>query len=47
MSAALALAFGSYAAALRCEIDPLSVTSLRFLGEAGFSVMGVNQTVSS
>ncbi len=45
--AALALAFGSYAAALKCEIDPLSVTNLRFLGDAGFSVMGVNQTVSS
>ena len=43
--AALALAFGDHHAALKCEIDTLSLTRLRYLGDQGFSVMTVNQTV--
>lgn len=43
--AALALAFCNHSAALKCEIDTLSLTRLRYLGEHGFSVMTVNQTV--
>ena len=45
--AALALAFGASACALKCEIDTLSLTRLRYLGEDGFSIMTMNQTVSS
>ena len=40
--ACLALAFGSPSAALRCEIDPLSVTRLRALSDGQFSVVCVN-----
>ena len=40
----LALAFDSPSAALRCEIDPLSVTRLRALPDSQFSVVCVNQT---
>ena len=43
--AALALALGSPIAALRCEVEPLSVTKLRYLGTDGFSVIGVNHRV--
>ena len=39
----LALAFDSPSAALRCEIDPLSVTRLRALSDSQFSVVCVNQ----
>ena len=42
--AALSLAFSSHKSALSCEIDPLSVTKLRYLGEQGFSVVSVNRT---
>ena len=42
--ACLALAFDSPLAALRCEIDPLSVTRLRALPDSQFSVVCVNQT---
>ena len=42
--AALSLAFSSHISALSCEIDPLSVTKLRYLGEQGFSVVSVNRT---
>ena len=42
--AALSLAFSSHISALTCEIDPLSVTKLRYLGEPGFSVASVNRT---
>ena len=42
--AALSLAFSSHISALSCEIDPLSVTRLRYLGEQGFSVVSVNRT---
>ena len=42
--AALALAFGHLPAALKCEIDTLSVTKMRYLGPHGFSVISVNQT---
>ena len=42
--AALALAFCDYGPALKCEIDTLSLTRLRYLGDAGFSVITVNQT---
>ena len=42
--AALSLAFSSHISALSCEIDPLSVTRLRHLGEQGFSVVSVNRT---
>ncbi len=42
--AALALAFGSQTAALKCEIDTLSVTKLRHLGGQDFSVMSVNKS---
>ena len=42
--AALSLAFSSHISALCCEIDPLSVTRLRYLGEQGFSVVSVNRT---
>ena len=41
--ACLALAFDSPSAALRCEIDPLSVTRLRVLPDSQFSVVCVNQ----
>ncbi|MGC6537352.1 MAG: histidine phosphatase family protein [Candidatus Puniceispirillaceae bacterium] len=41
--AALALAFHNMPAALKCEIDTLSVTKLRYLGDNGFSVISVNQ----
>ena len=41
---ALSLAFSSHRSALICEIDPLSVTKLRYLGEQGFSVVSVNRT---
>lgn len=41
--AALALAFNNMPAALKCEIDTLSVTKLRYLGDNGFSVISVNQ----
>ena len=41
--ACLALAFDSPSAALRCEIDPLSVTRLRALPDSQFSVVCVNQ----
>ena len=43
--AALAFAFRNHSAALKCEIDTLSLTRLRYLGDEGFSVMTVNQTV--
>ena len=39
----LALAFDSPSAALRCEIDPLSVTRLRALPDGQFSVVCVNR----
>ena len=39
----LALAFGSPSAALKCEIDPLSVTRLRALPDGKFSVVFVNR----
>ena len=39
----LALAFDSASAALRCEIDPLSVTRLRALPDGQFSVVCVNR----
>ena len=39
----LALAFESPSAALRCEIDPLSVTRLRALPDGQFSVVCVNR----
>lgn len=42
--AALSLAFSSHISALSCEIDPLSVTEFRYLGEQGFSVISVNRT---
>lgn len=42
--AALSLAFSSHISALTCEIDPVSVTKLRYLGEPGFSVASVNRT---
>ena len=42
--AALSLAFSSHKSALSCEIDPLSVTRLRYLGGQGFSVVSVNRT---
>ena len=42
--ACLALAFDSPSAALRCEIDPLSVTRLRALPDSQFSVVCVNQS---
>ena len=42
--ACLALAFDSPSAALRCEIDPLSVTRLRALPDGQFSVVCTNQT---
>ena len=42
--AGLSLAFSSHISALTCEIDPLSVTKLRYLGEPGFSVASVNRT---
>ena len=42
--AALSLAFSSHISALSCEIEPLSVTRLRYLGEQGFSVVSVNRT---
>ena len=42
--AALSLVFSSHISALTCEIDPLSVTKLRYLGEQGFSVVSVNRT---
>ena len=41
--ACLGLAFDSPSAALRCEIDPLSVTRLRALPDGQFSVVCVNQ----
>ena len=41
--ACLALAFDSPSAALKCEIDPLSVTRLRALPDGQFSVVCVNQ----
>ena len=41
--ACLGLAFDSLSAALRCEIDPLSVTRLRALPDSQFSVVCVNQ----
>ena len=41
--ACLALAFDSPLAALRCEIDPLSVTRLRALPDGQFSVVWVNR----
>ena len=41
--ACLALAFDSPSAALRCEIDPLSVTRLRALPDGQFSVVCVNR----
>ena len=41
--ACLALAFDSPLAALRCEIDPLSVTRLRALTDGQFSVVWVNR----
>ena len=41
--ACLGLAFDSPSAALRCEIDPLSVTRLRALPDSQFSVVCVNQ----
>ena len=41
---ALSLAFSSHRSALSCEIDPLSVTKLRYLGEQGFSIVSVNRT---
>ena len=41
--ACLSLAFDSPAAALTCEIDPLSVTRLRALSDSQFSVVCVNQ----
>ncbi len=42
--AALALAFGSHLSALKCEIDTLSVTSLRHLGGLDFSVISINKS---
>ena len=42
--AALSLAFSSHISALSCEIEPLSVTRLRYLGKQGFSVVSVNRT---
>ena len=39
----LALAFDSPSAALKCEIDPLSVTHLRALPDGQFSVVCVNR----
>ena len=41
--ACLGLAFDSPSVALRCEIDPLSVTRLRALPDGQFSVVCVNQ----
>ena len=41
--ACLALAFKNLPAALKCEIDTLSLTRLRYLGKDGFSVISVNQ----
>ena len=41
--AALALAFNNSPAALKCQIDTLSLTQLRYLGRDGFSVICVNQ----
>ena len=41
--ACLGLAFNCPSAALRCEIDPLSVTRLRALPDSQFSVVCVNQ----
>ena len=41
--ACLSLAFDSSSAALRCEIDPLSVTRLRALPDGQFSVVWVNR----
>ena len=41
--ACLGLAFDSLSAALRCEIDPLSVTRLRALPDSQLSVVCVNQ----
>ncbi len=41
--AALALAFGNHIAALKCEIDTLSITNLRYLGGQSFSVVFVNK----
>ena len=43
--ACLALALDSPLAALKCEIDPLSVTCLRALPDGQFSVVYVNRTV--
>ena len=42
--AALSLAFSSHISALSCEIDPLSVTRLRYLSKESFSVVSVNRT---
>ena len=41
--ASLALAFNNLPAALKCEIDTLSLTRLRYLGKDGFSVISLNQ----
>ena len=41
--ACLALAFDSPSAALRCEIDPLSVSRLRAMPDGQFSVVWVNR----
>ena len=42
--AALSLAFNSHVSALKCEIDPLSVTKIRYFGEQACSVVSVNRT---
>ena len=42
--AALSLAFSSNISALKCEIEPLSVTKLRYFGEQACSVVSVNRT---
>ena len=45
--AALSLAFSSPLPALSCEIDPLSITKLRYVGEQGFSVISVNRIANT
>ena len=42
--AALTLAFGNHIAALKCEIDTLSITNLLYLGRRNFSVVAINKS---
>ena len=42
--AALTLAFGNHIAGLKCEIDTLSITNLRYLGWQNFSVVAINKS---